>query len=182
MPRQRSKEKYNKLHSEIISKRHQKKEKKKKKSIQKLKSQKVKEYLELEKLNESQEKKTTTMNLMNLIEEIKDEGMNDKRYMDIMDQLMILHKQDEKKIHVLDTFNEFTRRTPIINEERVLGSPPDYYSRIRYRDMMFRNPPTYEFINNDITLHVPGGLENPAEFNIGSSLDDEIPYDPDDVN
>jgi len=172
MHRQRSKSKYNKLHSEIISKRHQKKEKKKKKSIQKLKSQKVKEYLELEKLNESQEKKTTTMNLMNLIEEIKDEGMNDKRYMDIMDQLMILHKQDEKKIHVLDTFNEFTRRTPIRYND----------SRIRYRDMMFRNPPTYEFINNDITWHVPGGLENPAEFIIGSSLDDEIPYDPDDVN
>ena len=172
MHRQRSKNKYNKLHSEIISKRHQKKEKKKKKSIQKLKSQKVKEYLELEKLNESQEKKTTTMNLMNLIEEIKDEGMNDKRYMDIMDQLMILHKQDEKKIHVLDTFNEFTRRTPIRYND----------SRIRYRDMMFRNPPTYEFINNDITWHIPGGLENPAEFNIGSSLDDEIPYDPDDVN
>ena len=172
MHRQRSKNKYNKLHSEIISKRHQKKEKKKKKSIQKLKSQKVKEYLELEKLNESQEKKTTAMILMNLIEEIKDEGMNDKKYMDIMDNLMILHKQDEKKIHVLDTFNEFTRRTPIRYND----------SRIRYRDMMFRNPPTYEFINNDITWHVPGGLENPVEFNIGSSLDDEIPYDPDDVN
>ena len=101
MHRQRSKDKYNKLHSEIISKRHQKKEKKKKKSISKIKKQKVKEYLELEKLNESQEKKTTAMILMNLIEEIKDEGMNDKKYMDIMDNLMILHKQDEKKIHVL---------------------------------------------------------------------------------
>ena len=105
MHRQRSKEKYNKLHSEIISKRHQKKEKKKKKSIIKIKNQKLKEYLDLEKLNESQEKKTTAMNLMNLIEEIKDEGMNDKRYMDIMDQLMILHKQDRKRVHVLDTFN-----------------------------------------------------------------------------
>ena len=87
-----------KLHADIISERNKKKEKKKKKSIRKLKSQKVKEYLELEKLNESQEKKTTAMNLMDLIEEIKDEGMNDKRYMDIMDQLMILHNQDEKRI------------------------------------------------------------------------------------
>ena len=172
MHRQRSKDKYNKLHSEIISKRHQKKEKKKNKSISKIKKQKVKEYLELEKLNESQEKKTTAMILMNLIEEIKDEGMNDKKYMDIMDNLMILHKQDEKKIHVLDTFNEFTRRTPIRYND----------SRIRYRDMMFRNPPTYEFINNDITWHIPGGLENPAEFNIGSSFDDDDPYDADDVN
>ena len=90
--------KYNKLHADIIRERNKKKEKKKKKSIRKLKSQKVKEYLELEKLNESQEKKTTAMNLMDLIEEIKDEGMNDKRYMDIMDQLMILHKQDENRI------------------------------------------------------------------------------------
>ena len=144
MHRQRSKEKYNKLHSEIISKRHQKKEKKKKKSIIKIKNQKLKEYLELEKLNESQEKKTTAMNLMNLIEEIKDEGMNDKRYMDIMDQLMILHKQDEKRIHALDTFNEFTQRIPIINE----GRYNDW--RIGYRDMMFRHPPTYEFINSGV--------------------------------
>ena len=144
MHRQRSKEKYNKLHSDIISKRNEKKQKKKKKSVVKLKIQKLKEYLDLEKLNESQEKKTTAMNLMNLIEEIKDEGMNDKRYMDIMDQLMILHKQDEKRIHALDTFNEFTQRTPIINE----GRYNDW--RIGYRDMMFRNPPTYEFINNGV--------------------------------
>ena len=149
MHRQRSKEKYNKLHSEIISKRHQKKEKKKKKSVIKLKSQKLKEYLDLEKLNESQEKKTTAMNLMNLIEEIKDEGMNDKRYMDIMDQLMILHKQDEKKS--LDTFNEFRQRTSLINEGRSSDwSVSGLYENIRYRDMMFRHPPTYEFINNGI--------------------------------
>ena len=67
MHRQRSKNKYNKLHSEIISKRHQKKEKKKKKSIQKLKSQKVKEYLELEKLNESQEKKNECIMINNYL-------------------------------------------------------------------------------------------------------------------
>ena len=162
MHRQRSK--YNKLHSEIISKRHQKKEKKKKKSIQKLKSQKVKEYLDLEKLNESQEKKTTSMNLMNLIEEIKDEGMNDKRYMDIMDQLMILHKQDEKRIHALDTFNEFTQRTPIRYNDW----------RIGYRDMMFRHPPTYEFINtdyNDMYTDVDGLPVNDGHFEDPEDVD-----------
>ena len=43
MPRQRSKEKYNKLHSEIISKRHQKKEKKKKRKnfVKKLKKKEI---------------------------------------------------------------------------------------------------------------------------------------------
>ena len=169
MHRQRSKEKYNKLHSDIISKRHQKKEKKKKKSIIKIKNQKLKEYLDLEKLNESQEKKTTAMNLMNLIEEIKDEGMNDKRYMDIMDQLMILHKQDGKRVHVLDTFNEFTRRTPIRYND----------SRIRYRDMMFRNPPTYEFINNGVINTDYNDMYTDAD---GLPVNDGIFEDPENVD
>ena len=98
-------------HAEIISKRHQKKEKKKKMNTSKMKKQKLKEYLELEKLDESQSKKTIASQLMELVEEIKDEGINDKRYMDIMDQLMILHKQDETKIRTLDTFYEFGPRS-----------------------------------------------------------------------
>jgi len=76
----------------------------------KMKKQKLKEYLELEKLDESQSKKSIARQLMELVEEINDEGMNDKRYMDIMDQLMILHKQDENKIRPLDTFYEFGPR------------------------------------------------------------------------
>ena len=126
---------------------------------------------DLEKLNESQEKKTTAMNLMNLIEEIKDEGMNDKRYMDIMDQLMILHKQDEKRIHALDTFNEFTQRIPIINE----GRYNDW--RIGYRDMMFRNPPTYEFINNGVI-----NTDYNDIYNVGLPVNDGHFEDPEDVN
>ena len=53
MPRQRSKEKYNKLHSEIISKRHQKKEKKKKRKnfVKKLKKKEKKEKKENKSIN-----------------------------------------------------------------------------------------------------------------------------------
>ena len=182
MPRQRSKEKYNKLHSEIISKRHQKKEKKKKKSIIKIKNQKLKEYLDLEKLNESQEKKTTAMNLMNLIEDIKDEGLNDKRYMDIMDQLMILHKQDGKRINVLDTFNEFTQRTPLVNEGGAVVWREDSFGNwntVRYRDMMFRNPPTYEFINNGVINTDYNDMYTEAD---GLPVNDGYFEDPEDVD
>ncbi len=110
-------------HAEIISKRHQKKEKKKKMNASKMKKQKLKEYLEIEKLDESQSKKTIASQLMELIEEIKDEGMNDKRYMDIMDQLMILHKQDETKIRSLDTFNEFRNRNIQFNNDIIYNIP-----------------------------------------------------------
>ena len=178
MHRQRSKEKYNKLHSDIISKRNEKKHKKKKKSIVKIKNQKLKEYLDLEKLNESQEKKTTAMNLMNLIEDIKDEGMNDKKYMDIMDQLMILHKQDERKS--LDTFNEFTQRTPLVNEGGAVVWREDSFGNwntVRYRDMMFRNPPTYEFINNGVI-----NTDYNDIYNVGLPVNDGHFEDPEDVN
>ena len=97
-------------HAEIIYRRNKQKAKKKKKSISKMKKQKVNEYLQLEKLDESQSKKNIATLLMEIVEEINDKGMNDKRYMDMMDQLMILHKQDENKIRPLDTFNEFGPR------------------------------------------------------------------------
>ena len=60
---------------------------------------------------------------MEIVEEINDEGMNDKRYMDIMDQLMILHKQDETKIRSLDTFNEFRNRNIQFNNDIIYNIP-----------------------------------------------------------
>ena len=118
------------------------------------------------------------MNIMNLIEEIKDEGMNDKRYMDIMDQLMILHKQDRKRVHVLDTFNEFRQRTSLINEGRSSDwSVSGLYENIRYRDMMFRNPPTYEFINNGII-----NTDYNDIYNVGLPVNDGHFEDPEDVD
>ena len=47
---------------------------------------------------------------MEIVEEINDEGMNDKRYINMMDLLMVLHKQDENKFRPLDTFYEFGPR------------------------------------------------------------------------
>ena len=97
-------------HAEIMNRRHQKKEKKKKANASKMKKQKLKEYLEIEKLDESQSKKSIANQLMEIVEEINDEGMNDKRYINMMDLLMVLHKQDENKIRPLDTFYEFRNR------------------------------------------------------------------------
>lgn len=138
-------------HAEIISKRHQKKEKKKKMNASKMKKQKLKEYLEIEKLDESQSKKTIASQLMELVEEIKDEGMNDKRYMDIMDQLMILHKQDETKIRPLDTFYEFgprSNRNIEFNNDIIYNIPmsPRRRERNIYEIMN-------EYMNDALTYH-----------------------------
>lgn len=81
-------------HKEIIEKRNEKK-KKKNPNSNKTKEYHMKEFLRLSKIDEKS-KKDTAMSIMEIVEDIKDEGMNDKRYMDIMDQLMILHKEEER--------------------------------------------------------------------------------------
>ena len=62
---------------------------------------------------------------MEIVEEIKDEGMNDKRYMDIMNQLMILHKEDEKE----------EEEEPVINYNDIIYN---YDNRIR--NTLINNP------------------------------------------
>lgn len=84
-------------HNELIKKRKEKKEKKKlKKTAKKGKEYYLEEFLKLTK-EEFKSEKDSAMSIMEIVEEIKDEGMNDKRYMDIMDKLMILHKSTEKE-------------------------------------------------------------------------------------
>ena len=84
-------------HNELIKKRKEKKEKKKlKKTAKKGKEYYLEEFLKLTK-EEFKSEKDSAMSIMEIVEEIKDEGMNDKRYMDIMNQLMILHKSTEKE-------------------------------------------------------------------------------------
>jgi hypothetical protein len=85
-------------HQEIIKKRNEKKQKKV--SSVKLSSVKSKEYHLKEFLKLSSEedvtKKDVAMQVMNIVEEVKDEGLNDKRYMDIMNLLMKIHKSEEQ--------------------------------------------------------------------------------------
>ena len=78
-------------HNELIKKRKEKKEKKKlKKTAKKGKEYYLEEFLKLTK-EEFKSEKDSAMSIMEIVEEIKDEGMNDKRYMDIMNHLMKIH-------------------------------------------------------------------------------------------
>ena len=94
-------------HEELMSKRHQRKKKKvmkkETKSNDQRKKELIEEYNELSKTEFSSNKETAKA-IMEIVEEIKDEGLNDKRYLDIMNHIMILHKQDHEKS--LDEYNE----------------------------------------------------------------------------
>ena len=94
-------------HEELMSKRHQRKKKKvmkkETKSNDQRKKELLEEYIKLSKTEFSSNKETAKA-IMEIVEEIKDEGLNDKRYLDIMNHIMILHKKDCEKS--LDEYNE----------------------------------------------------------------------------
>ena len=80
-------------HAEIMDKRYLKRKKKQKREGFVGSSQyHLKEYMKLTD-NEEVSKKSIARSIMDIVEEINDEGMNDKRYLDIMDQLMSLHNE-----------------------------------------------------------------------------------------
>ena len=83
-------------HREVMQKRHEKRRKKEKRDLKQKKMDLLKEYKRLSSLEEGQSKKTLAMSLMEVVEEIKEKGMNDNRYLQIMDMLMSLHKADEE--------------------------------------------------------------------------------------
>lgn len=83
-------------HREVMQKRHEKRKKKEKRDLKQKKMDILKEYKSLSSLGEKQSKKTLAMSLMEVVEEIKELGMNDNRYLQIMDMLMSLHKADEE--------------------------------------------------------------------------------------
>ena len=84
-------------HAEIMDKRYQKRKKKEKtyESFVGDRHYHLKEYMKLTD-NEELTKKSVARSIMDTVEEINDEGMNDKRYMDIMNQLMLLNNEDAK--------------------------------------------------------------------------------------
>ena len=81
-------------HAEIMDKRHQKRKKKEKthESPVETSHYHLKEFMKLTD-NEEVTKKSVARSIMDTVEEINDEGMNDKRYMDIMNQLMLLNNE-----------------------------------------------------------------------------------------
>ena len=90
-------------HAEIVDKRYQKRKKKEKKEktyegFVGSRHYHLKEYMKLTD-NEEVSKKSIARSIMDIVEEINDEGMNNKRYLDIMDQLMSLHNEDDRPIN-----------------------------------------------------------------------------------
>ena len=95
-------------HAEIVDKRYQKRKKKEKtyEGFVGSRHYHLKEYMKLTD-NEEVSKKSIARSIMDIVEEINDEGMNNKRYLDIMDQLMSLHNEGEN-----------SRKDYLINSER----------------------------------------------------------------
>ena len=87
-------------HAEIMDKRYQKRKKKEKtyEGFVGSRHYHLKEYMKLTD-NEEVSKKSIARSIMDIVEEINDEGMNNKRYLDIMDQLMSLHNEDDRPIN-----------------------------------------------------------------------------------
>jgi len=93
-------------HAEIMDKRYQKRKKKEKKENKEKiyegfvgsRHYHLTEYMKLTE-NEEVSKKSVARSIMDIVEEINDEGMNNKRYLDIMDQLMSLHNEDDRPIN-----------------------------------------------------------------------------------
>jgi len=83
-------------HREVMQKRHEKRRKKEKRGLKQKKMDLLKEYKRLCSLEEGLSNKSLAMLLMETVEEINEEGMNDNRYLQIMDMLMTLHKSDEE--------------------------------------------------------------------------------------
>jgi hypothetical protein len=88
-------------HAEIMDKRHQKRKKKEKtyESFVGSSHYHLKEFMKLTD-NEEVTKKSVARSIMDTVEEINDEGMNDKRYMDIMNQLMLLNNEGAEIVNV----------------------------------------------------------------------------------
>lgn len=83
-------------HREVMQKRHEKRRKKEKRDLKHKKMDLLKEYKRLCKID-TMSKKDTAMQVMEIIEEIKEEGMNDQRYLQIMDMLMIIHREEPEE-------------------------------------------------------------------------------------
>lgn len=84
-------------HQEVMQKRHEKRRNKEKRGLKQKKMDLLKEYKRLCSLEEGLSNKSLAMSLMGIVEEINEEGMNDNRYLQIMDMLMTLHKLDEEE-------------------------------------------------------------------------------------
>ena len=74
------------------------------------------EYMKYSKI-EAGDKKTCARSIMDIVEEINEEGMNDMRYMTIMNSLMSLHKEDDL-VSLMDHMNAAAQRHRLWEPDR----------------------------------------------------------------
>jgi len=105
-------------HAEIMDQRHLKRKKKEKKE-KKDKYYHLKEYMTLTD-NEEITKKSVARSIMDIVEEINDQGMNEKRYLDMMNQLMSLNNEEPSPPPIYnipaDDYRSWDSATYIIHE------------------------------------------------------------------
>ena len=141
-------------HQEVMAKRYAKKKKKEIKDIKAKKMDALKEYQRLSKM-EPVSKQTTAKTIMEAVEEVRDEGMNDNRYLVIMDNLMALFNEEEQQQQQQQQPIRPPRRTRIWNLN--YGDYNDYND---YND----NATDMRYINyiNDIIINEARNItENP---------------------
>ena len=139
-------------HREIMNKRHQKNKKKNKKTNEERKKELLEEYNKLSDVTFIS-KKTTARKIMDITEDIKEEGMNDKNYLAIMNELMALHKEESGKD---DSENDYIR---------------DYMSRLNNNYQTYREyqPPSH-FADHAAPLIIsPSGMSAVAQEGGGGS-------------
>ena len=127
-------------HAEIMDKRYLKRKKKQKREGFVGSSQyHLKEYMKLTD-NEEVSKKSIARSIMDIVEEINDEGMNDKRYLDIMDQLMSLHKEggNSRKDYLINSgWNSVGNPMPPYIDGSSFGRTSDSIGQFGFGSRMF---------------------------------------------
>lgn len=116
-------------HREIMNKRHQKKKKKNKKTNGERKKELLVEYNKLSNVTFTS-KKTTARKIMDIAEDIKEEGMNDKNYLAIMDELMALNKEEPEKDNSENDYNLYYYLSRLNNNDQTYREyqPPSHFA------------------------------------------------------
>ena len=128
MPRRNRNKKQS--HQEIIKKRNEKKQRKL--SSVKSKEYHLKEFLKLSSKEDDLTKKDMVMQIMNIVEEVNEEGLNDKRYMDIMDLLMKIHKSEEQIDNDIWSDWEDYDNIPVHEERNYSNEIINSYNRLTF--------------------------------------------------
>ncbi len=141
-------------HREIMNKRHQKKKKKNKKNDGERKKELLDEYNKLSDVTFTS-KKTTAREIMEIVEDIKEEGLNDKNYLAIMDELMALNKEEPEDnsgnystihhyMNILNndqTYREYQPPSHFADEAAPIISPSGMSAVVQMRDRGISLPP-----------------------------------------